>query len=289
LGGTSISVDCNVTFPHTLPVDETLTCTYSEDGEFFGDNVVTVTTEFITDFGLDPYDATEPIVWGDPDTDDYAEIEITDTNEGFADKYGEVILDAYDYDDGDVESFTYDQAFAWEDYGAENCEDGKRYDNTATIVETGQYAEATLLVNVQCFIYESAWAKGDPNESFCENGFNNWGWTNPFEEGDSQFMPLYAGAGQCDISRGTLVGTVEISYNGGFTYEYHLDAGFSLEEYHIYAGSTMFPQQQRGGGRNARYVDTVAPGQYYIEDDLEGDIWVIAHGVVGLPDPNFGP
>ena len=34
---------------------------------------------------------------------------------------------------------------------------------------------------------------------------------------------------------------------------------------------------------------TVAPGQYYIADSLEGEIYVIAHAVVGIPDPDFGP
>lgn len=46
----------------------------------------------------------------------------------------------------------------------------------------------------------------------------------------------------------------------------------------------MFPQVQRG--RNI--VDTVAPGQYYNDVPFNGDIYVIAHAVVGIPDTFFG-
>jgi hypothetical protein len=141
-------------------------------------------------------------------------------------------------------------------------------------------------------VYESAWAldTNDPLDvievfSFCDNGFNNWGWSNYMGTG-LYTLDLYAGAGQCDISKGTYVGYVEINYNGGFNYEYHIEPGFELTEYHIYAGSTMFPQQARG--RNG-FVNTTAPGQYSILSPLSGDIYVIAHGVVGLPDPSFGP
>ena len=41
---------------------------------------------------------------------------------------------------------------------------------------------------------------------------------------------------------------------------------------HTYAGSNMFPMDNG--------VPTVAPGQYYIEENLSGDIYVIAHTVV---------
>lgn len=279
LGGENIDVYCGVDFPYTLKATKTLKCTYDEDGYFKGENKVTVKTE------RDKYYAKEDIIWGDPEPDKYAKVEITDTNSGFASKYGHVTLDAYEYDQNEVISFKYYENFAWADYGADNCKDGKTYHNTATIVETKQYAKATLKVNVQCYNTESAWALDMNYEvkevfSFCENGFNNWGWSNLMEPG-SYKLDLYAGAGQCDISKGTYVGYVKIDYNS-FNYEYHIEPGFVLEEYHIYAGSTMFPKL-----RNGR--DTVAPGQYSIMNPLSGDIYVIAHGVVGLPDPNFGP
>ena len=57
------------------------------------------------------------------------------------------------------DSFTYNKEFKYADYGAENC-GSYQYNNTATIVETEQFASATLKVNVHCYIWESLWAKG---------------------------------------------------------------------------------------------------------------------------------
>lgn len=300
LAGDAIDVDCgDAVIPgHVLnPAliadgdgSNILTCTYSEDvdGQIEGYNVVTVYVEDEED----PYGDTKPIVWGDPDSEINAIVNVVD----ISDLFGTVdlgTLDAADFEEGESETFDYDKDFAFADY----VECGAfRYDNTASVIGDDDVvldsADASLKVNVQCFVYESAWAldMNDPLEvidvfSFCDNGFNNWGWSNFMGTG-SYVLDLYAGAGQCEISKGTYVGYVEINYNGGFNYEYHIEPGFELTEYHIYAGSTMFPQQARG--RNG-FVNTTAPGQYSILSPLSGDIYVIAHGVVGLPDPNFGP
>jgi hypothetical protein len=138
--------------------------------------------------------------------------------------------------------------------------------------EVLDYAEATLLVNIQCFVYETAYARADDGVCFIPM-FNNWGWTNPFTE---DALPVYAGAAHCDIDNGMYVGTY--TFGDGFV----LEDGLMLSEEHIYAGPTMFPQVQQG----RRTVDTVAPGQYYLLEDYD---WLIAHAVVGLPDPDFGP
>lgn len=129
---------------------------------------------------------------------------------------------------------------------------------------------------------------GDPNDCFLMNGFSNWGWSNgPLSEGHYEF-DVYAGAGQCDISKGTLVGDVTIDYlNGEAIVLYNMDAGFTMSETHLYVGNDMFPTNKKGSY-------TVAPGQYPFGDDelvntttwsytvtgLTGDIYVIAHAVV---------
>ncbi len=283
LGGEEIDVDCgeDFEFDYTLEVGDTLTCSYSEDvdSKIAGKNEVTVTTE------RDEYFADAEIIWGDPDEEYDASVTITDTNPGFADEYGQVVLNADDYEAGDVETFTYTKDFAWADYGADDC-GSFTYDNTATIVETEQSASATLKVNVQCFIYETAYAKGDDAVCFIPY-FNNWGWTNPIEPGEYTW-DLWAGAAQCDTDKGTLVGSVTVVYNddGYVTVEYDMDAAYVLDETHVYAGYDMFPQVQRG----PRTVDTVAPGQYYNDSPFDGSqVYVIAHAVVGMPDPDFGP
>lgn len=284
LAGAAIPVDCGVEFPFTLPVGQILTCTYDEAGYVEGKNIVTVTTERAT-YGP----AKAKILWGDPAVEVNSTVTVTD----LSDLFGEVELGILNAPYGD--SFTYDKPFAWADYGAEGC-GSFVYENTATIVETGQSADATLKVNVQCFVDETTFAKGDDEgfglipadrvEAFCDNGFSRWGWTNQIGEGDYNWN-LWAGAGQCDTANGDLVGTVAVTFgpDGFFSAVITLEGGYLLLEEHVYAGSTMFPQVRQG----RRVVDTVAPGQYYIEGDLSGDIWVIVHGVVGMPDPTFGP
>ena len=272
LGGTAIDVDFEVTFPYLLPVGESIVGTYDEDGYFEGDNVVTVTTA-----REKTYSATEAIIWGDPDEEINETVNIKD----FSDLFGDVNLGSVTAPNGD--RFDYDKEFAYEDYPPGSY----AFENTASIVETGQYAEAVLKVNVQKFIYESAWAKGDDGEvtayAFCDYGFNNWGWSNLIKPGYEGSWTLWAGAAQCDTSKGTDVGEVSISYeDGSLHYEFVMNKGYSLDKYDIYAGSKMFPTLRNGRS-------TVAPGQYSIAKNLSGDIYVIVHGVIGLPDPDFGP
>ena len=159
-------------------------------------------------------------------------------------------------------------------------------------------SEEFTFINTPEPCYESAWAKGegsesdafievpaDEVESFCDNGFNNWGWTNLINEGIYRW-DLWAGAAQCDTSNGTLVGYVEVVYDAGeVTVNVELFDGYSLEpgSVAVYAGEAgdgdegMFPLL-----RNGR--PTTAPGQYYIGDNLSGYIWVIVHANVGHPD-----
>ena len=123
---------------------------------------------------------------------------------------------------------------------------------------------------------ETAFARGnDGNTCFRDEGFSRWGWTiGPLSDGADESYDIYAGAGQCDISKGELVGTVEIQYeNGDVTVTYNIDSNYEVTETHTYAGNEMFPTNKKG-----RY--TVAPGQYEIKENLEGDIYVIAHAVV---------
>ena len=277
LAGTPVTLVDGPALPYTLAVGETITYTYNEDGYVEGLNEVTVTTQ------RDEYFADAEIVWGDPDE----EINETVTIKDISDLFGEVELGTATAPNG--AQFTYDQAFAWADYGQDDC-GSYTYDNMAKIVETDQYAEARLKVNVQCYVYkyDTAYAKGDSAICFIPY-FRNWGWTNPIMPGTYE-MDLWAGAGQCNTSKGTLVGSVTIVYgaDGYVTATYNVAFPYVIKETHFYAGYDMFPQQQRG----RRTVDTVAPGQYYNAGPFDGSqIHVIAQAVVGIgmPDPNFGP
>ncbi len=279
LGGTAISTSCStLTFPYTLLVGETLTCTYDEDGYVEGKNEVTVMTQ------EDSYFADADIVWGEPTSEVNATVTIVDDS----DLFGEVPLGTATAPNN--AKFTYSEDFAWEDYGPDACGD-YNYENTSSVIGDEDvvldYATAEVDVYVQCYIYETAYAKADNGICFIREGFSQWGWTNPIGPDFSGAWDLWAGAGQCDTNKGTLVGSVTVDYTDKcVVVSYNVEEPYSLDETHVYAGCDMFPKMKVG----KKWVDTVAPGQYYETCPLEceGDVYVIAHAKVGIPDPDFG-
>ncbi len=136
----------------------------------------------------------------------------------------------------------------------------------------------------------TAYAYYDEEEDatcFTEYGFKSWGWTNgPLSAGEYTF-DFYAGAGGCDISKGTVVGTVTVDYDGSTAIvTYDMDDGYTMDVTHLYVGNEPLPTKNNGDF-------TVAPGQYpythvlqdattdsYEIEGLSGDIYVIAHAVV---------
>ncbi len=135
---------------------------------------------------------------------------------------------------------------------------------------------------------ETAFAMG--NEATCfigePYGFHRWGWTNgPLGIGSYEFE-IYAGAGQCDLSKGELVGTLFVEYDGSMaTIQYTTFPMFFMEETHLYIGNEPL-------ARNGLGEYTVAPGQYpyqhdltldtmdeYVVTGLSGDIYIVAHAV----------
>jgi len=119
--------------------------------------------------------------------------------------------------------------------------------------------------------------------------FNRWGWViGPLSDASSGTYDIYAGAGKCDITKGELVGSLTINYEGGTaTVDYDANSGYGFFETHLYVGNDKYPTNPKG-------KPTVAPGQYgnqnyfelgsssdsYTIDGLEGEIYVIAHAVV---------
>lgn len=123
---------------------------------------------------------------------------------------------------------------------------------------------------------------------FDEYDISRWGWTNQLMDEGTYYFDLYAGAGQCDLSKGTLVGSVMVEVDEDMvTVTYMTCGSYLLEETHTYVGTEALPR-----GRNGR--TTVAPGQYTdVADDLGGvdtytveipymgeGVYVIAHAVV---------
>lgn len=128
---------------------------------------------------------------------------------------------------------------------------------------------------VEC---ETAFAYDDEDGTcFIDLGFGNWGWSIYLPAPGTYTFPVYAAAGQCDITKGTYVGDVTAVYTGGtVNFDYDFEPGFSTTETHFYAGYTPTPIKK---GK-----PTVAPGQYKIGTGLSGGIYIIAHAVVCSSD-----
>lgn len=111
----------------------------------------------------------------------------------------------------------------------------------------------------------------DPNANACFTayGFNRWGWSNgPYGIYTHRVLDLYAGAGQCDRSKGTLVGslTLDVLSASQATVLYATTGGWTMEATHVYMGTGMFPLFKQGKDM----VPTVAPGQYPYQHELNG-------------------
>jgi hypothetical protein len=163
-------------------------------------------------------------------------------------------------------------------------------DNTATKSIT--VTRETNKVNC-----ETAYAKleGDYEVDatcFLNDGFDRWGWTNKITVNGEYILPLYAGAAQCDISKGTLVGEVKVNYaaDGTVTVQYLItDPAYYMSEAHVYIGCNDYPKVKQG----KKMVETVAPGQYtynasgldHVTDltvtftELSDGFYIIAHAV----------
>ncbi|GAA4079120.1 class F sortase [Nocardioides kongjuensis] len=126
----AVTPDCgSVTFPKTLAPDESFECTYSKALTSGADQTNTATATIssgVEALGDVAYDATVPVHFGAPTKLVNDTIHVTDTN-------GE----AWTADSSD--SWTYPESFT--------CgEDAGEHENTATITETGQSADATVVV-----------------------------------------------------------------------------------------------------------------------------------------------
>jgi hypothetical protein len=131
---------------------------------------------------------------------------------------------------------------------------------------------------------ETAWAYGGslatPFNTLLVGG--NWGWTNgPLSAGSYEFA-IYAGAGQNDLDKGTLVGTLSVDYDGATALvTYVMYEGFFMTETHLYVGNNQTPGTAAPGqlGNIRSGLDKVTSDSYTITG-LSGDIYVMAHAVV---------
>lgn len=68
---------------------------------------------------------------------------------------------------------------------------------------------------------------------------NRWGWEISIQAGQTLMKSLYAGAADNDITKGTYVGYVALSFTGRvLRVSYHILAPYFLSESHVYAGAS---------------------------------------------------
>jgi hypothetical protein len=113
---------------------------------------------------------------------------------------------------------------------------------------------------------------------------NNWGWSNGPISAGAYSWPIYAGAGQCNLENGILVGTLNVNYTPPtIIVTYSMLNGYVLNTTHLYVGNQILPK------KNNKY--TTAPGQFpykheslngvssdsFTINGISGNIYVVAH------------
>jgi hypothetical protein len=150
----------------------------------------------------------------------------------------------------------------------------------------------------------------DEDQSGCFQNYSifldnpqRWGWTNGAYAPGTYTFKIYAGAGQCDLSKGIYVGDLTVVYAGtSANVSYNLigtnpstNLPYTLREVHLYVGNEEFPKIANGA-QAGEY--TIAPGKFpykstgltgssysFTVNNLSGSVYIIAHAVVhGFPE-----
>ncbi len=127
---------------------------------------------------------------------------------------------------------------------------------------------------------------------------NRWGWTNEFPSINGTYrMEVYAAAGQCDISKGALVGNVEVTYtDGSVDVTVTTLSGYKMTEAQLHVGSQILPTQGNGfTSAPGQYANKYEPGSdftnYTFEDIGTGDMdtfYVVLHANVCPSNQDIG-
>lgn len=129
---------------------------------------------------------------------------------------------------------------------------------------------------------ETAYAKG--KTTFVDLGLTRkrWGWQlGPIPANATMTTDLYAGAGQNDTSKGTLVGQVKVEYDGSTAkVTYLMNDGAVMKESHVYVGTTNVSTIAPGKLGNTHELDNATSDSFKVSGFQGEDIYVVAHAVV---------
>ena len=128
---------------------------------------------------------------------------------------------------------------------------------------------------------ETAFAFG--SQTFIDLGLTNsrWGWQlGPLSPGTYQ-IPIYAAAGNNDISNGMHVGNLNVDYGSDGTVEVSYDFfdGYFMEQTHLYVGTSNFGTIAPGQYGHIHELMDVQSDQFNIGGFNGEDIYIVAHAV----------
>lgn len=282
VGGTAATVSCwdaqlaEVSFPYTMADNEQLRCAYRASLSDASTRTVVASVSAVTPFAASSGSAV--VEFGAPTTEIDASVSVSD--------------DRYTLTPGTATSdYTWNYTLSYGPYVA--CTPVQLPTNTASYITsdnglTGSATAGGMTVNITgCNTGDAeelgtgfAFGSGaSPFTTLSNGSIRRWGWSLQIAAPGSYTYDVYVGAGQNDLSKGTNVGTVTITYTGTtVTAAYNLDAGFVAMQQHLYAGGTSLPVVCKGKSCSP----SVAPGQFTVATNLTGGpIWVIAHSVIG--------
>lgn len=128
---------------------------------------------------------------------------------------------------------------------------------------------------------ETAFAFGET--TFIDLGLTDsrWGWEIGAFGPGSYTAPIYAGAAQNDLSKGTNVGTLGYAYDGtNVTVTFAMLPGFTMDETHLFVGTSPTTTISPGLFGNTHDLDDAATDTFAVGTFDGEPLYLVAHAVV---------
>lgn len=108
-----------------------------------------------------------------------------------------------------------------------------------------------------------------------------WGWQITMDDDGTVEKNIYAGAGQNDISKGTLVGTLTVTRDGEeVSVFYNMFNGTTMDTTHLYVGTTNVATTAPGKYGNTHNLNAETVDKYTVTVSGADPLYVVAHAAV---------